>query len=78
MSIMVLQGFKYVASSIPMLSFMGVAMGVGNIFSSLLNSIARNKNELTELIRWSFVGFSLVEVSGFIGLVFAFLLLYAL
>jgi hypothetical protein len=30
------------------------------------------------LIRWAFIGFSLVEVSGFIGLVYSFLLLYAL
>ena len=40
----------------------------------LLNSIARNPLILNNLIRWAFIGFSLVEVSGFIGLVYSFLL----
>jgi len=75
---MILLGFRYLASSIPLISLAGVGVGVGLIFSFLLLSISRNPVLSNTLIRWSFIGFSLVEVSGFIGLVFAFLLLYAL
>ena len=70
----ILLGFRYLASSIPLIVFIGVGIGVGLIFSMLLNSIARNPLILNNLIRWAFIGFSLVEVSGFIGLVYSFLL----
>ena len=74
---MILLGFRYLASSIPLVVFAGVGIGVGLIFSFLLNSIARNPLISNALVRWAFIGFSLVEVSGFIGLVYSFLLLYA-
>jgi F0F1-type ATP synthase membrane subunit c/vacuolar-type H+-ATPase subunit K len=51
---------------------------VGLIFAFLVFSISRNPSISNNLIRWAFIGFSLVEVSGFIGLVYSFLLLYAL
>jgi len=44
----------------------------------LLLGLSKNPLVTNLLIRWAFIGFSLVEVSGFIGLVFAFLFLYAL
>ena len=74
---MILLGFRYLASSIPLIVFAGVGIGVGMIFSFLLNSMARNPLISNSLVRWAFIGFSLVEVSGFIGLVYSFLLLYA-
>ena len=67
-----------IASSIPLFSLVGVAVGVGIIFGSLLNSLCRNYGISSSLIRWAFIGFSLVEVSGFIGLVFCFMFMYAL
>lgn len=75
---MVLLGFRYLAASIPLISLAGVAIGVGLIFALLIFSISRNPLLSNNLIRWGFIGFSLVEVSGFIGLVYSFLLLYAL
>ena len=74
----ILMGFRYLASSIPIICLTGVAIGVGLIFAFLVFSISRNPSITNNLIRWSFIGFSLVEVSGFIGLVYSFLLLYAL
>jgi F0F1-type ATP synthase membrane subunit c/vacuolar-type H+-ATPase subunit K len=43
----------------------------------LLLGLSKNPLVSNLLIRWAFIGFSLVEVSGFIGLVFSFLFLYA-
>jgi F0F1-type ATP synthase membrane subunit c/vacuolar-type H+-ATPase subunit K len=54
-----------------------VAFGVGLVFASLILSLSRNPSILNSLVRWSFIGFSLVEVSGFIGLVYSFLILFA-
>ena len=73
----ILIGFKYLASAVPILTFAGVAIGVGCAYGSLLISISRNPSVSDNLIRWSFISFSLIEVSGFIGLIYAFLLLYA-
>ena len=75
---MVLLGFKYLASSIPLIVLTGVAIGVGMLFAFLIISISRNPSISNIMIRWAFIGFSLVEVSGFIGLVYSFLILYAL
>ena len=75
---MILLGLRYLAASVPLFSFIGVGIGVGIIFGFLLLGISRNPSISNSLIRWAFIGFSLVEVSGFIGLVFCFLFLYAL
>ena len=75
---MVLMGFRYLASSIPLICLTGVAIGVGVLFAFLVLSISRNPGISNNLVRWAFIGFSLVEVSGFIGIVYSFLILYAL
>ena len=46
------------------------------IYGSLLISIGRNPSQRDELLRYAFIGFSLVEVSGLIGLVISLLLLF--
>ena len=71
-------GFKLVAGAIASNAFTGVAIGVGLIFGSLVFSISRNPSLIDELVRYSFLGFSLVEVSGLIGLVMSFLLLFGI
>ena len=73
---MILLGLRYLSCSIPLISLVGVAIGVGLVFSFLLYSISRNPGISEVLIRWAFIGFSLIEVSGFIGIIFSFLLLY--
>ena len=69
-------GFKILAGAIACNAFTGVAIGVGLIFASLVYSISRNPSLLDELLRFSFIGFSLVEASGLIGLVMSFILLF--
>ena len=75
---MLVIGFKLVAGAIASNAFTGVAIGVGFIFASLVYSISRNPSQRDELLRFSFIGFSLVEASGLIGLVMSFLLLFGL
>ena len=73
---MLVLGFKLIAGAISSSAFIGVAIGVGLIFASLVYSIARNPSQRDELLRYSFIGFSLVEASGLIGLVMGFILLF--
>lgn len=60
-----------------MISLAGVAIGVGPIFAFLIFSISRNPIISNLSIRWSFIGSSLVEVSGSIGSVYSLLPPYA-
>ena len=48
---MILIGFRYLASSIPLISLAGVAIGVGLIFAFLLFSISRNPSLSNTFIR---------------------------
>ena len=66
---MITMGFKLIAAAIASCAFIGVAIGVGLTQASLVISIGRNPSQRDELLRYSFIGFSLVEVSGLIGLV---------
>ena len=69
-------GFKLIAGALASSAWIGVAIGVGLTYGSLLISIGRNPSQRDELVRYCFIGFSLVEVSGLIGLVISFLLLF--
>ena len=75
-SAILLLGFKLLAGALSSCAFIGVAIGVGLVFASLVYSIARNPAQKNELLRYAFIGFSLVEASGMIGLVFGFVLLF--
>ncbi len=50
-SALILLGFRYLSSSIPLIVFAGVAVGVPLIFSSLLLSMARNPLISNALVR---------------------------
>ena len=73
---LLLMGFKLMAGAVASCALIGVAVGVGIIYGSLLISIGRNPSQRDELLRYAFIGFSLVEVSGLIGLVISLLLLF--
>ena len=73
--IWIIIGLKYLAAGIPITSLTGVAIGIGIIFGCAILSLARNSigviNDI--IIRWSFIAMSLVEVSGFIAIIFSFI-----
>ena len=48
---MILLGFRYLASSIPLICLAGVAIGVGIIFGFLVLSICRNPSISNTLVR---------------------------
>ena len=75
--LIILLGFRYSASSIPSTSLVGVAIGVGSVLASPVLPISRNPSISNNPIRRASTGFSSVEFSGSIGLVYSFLISYA-
>ena len=56
----------------------GAGIGIGNVFGSLLTSIARNPSLKDELFKMAILGFALTEAIALFALMIAFLLLFAL
>ena len=70
-------GLKFVGVGLLAFGMLGAALGVGNIFSALLNGIARNPSAEAKLSKYVFIGAGLAEAMGLFALVLAFMLLYA-
>lgn len=68
---------KYIGVGLMAFGMLGAALGVGNIFSSLLSSIARNPSAGDQLQRMAFIGAGLAEAMGLFSFVVAMLLIFA-
>ena len=55
----------------------GAGVGIGMVFSSLINGISRNPNLRDELFRAAILGFALTEALGLFALMMALIFLYA-
>jgi F-type H+-transporting ATPase subunit c len=69
--------FKFIAVGLMAFGMLGAAIGVGNIFGSLLNSIARNPSAADQLQRMAFIGAGLAEAMGLFSFVIAMLVIFA-
>ena len=58
-----------------MIALAGVGIGIGNIFSSLVSSIARNPAARGEVFGIGILGFALTEAIALFALLISFLLL---
>jgi len=68
--------FKYIGAGLMAFGMLGAALGVGNIFGSLLNSIARNPSGGDQLQRMALIGAGLAEAMGLFSFVIAMLLIF--
>jgi F-type H+-transporting ATPase subunit c len=69
---------KYLGAGLAVISLAGVGVGIGNVFSSLVSSVARNPASRDQIFGLAILGFALVEAVALYALVIAFLLLFAL
>ena len=69
---------KTLGAGIAVIALMGVGVGIGNIFSTLVASIARNPAARGEVFGIGILGFALTEAIALFALVVALLLLFAL
>jgi F-type H+-transporting ATPase subunit c len=68
---------KLFAAALSLISIFGVALSLGNIFSSYINSTARNPGAEPKFKTMTFIGMALVEALGIFALVVAFLMLFS-
>lgn len=68
---------KYIGIGCMAIGLMGAALGVSNIFSSLLSSMARNPSASDQLQRMALIGAGLTEAMGLFSFVIAILLIFS-
>jgi len=73
----ILQGIKYIAAVVAIMPLIGVAMALGNIFTTAIGSIARNPGAKDGIFPITILGFALTEAIGLFALLVSFLILFA-
>ena len=68
---------RLIGAGLAMFALAGVGIGIGNIFSTWIASIARNPSAAGPLRQVGFLGFALTEAVALFALVIAFLILFA-
>ncbi|AFK54618.1 MAG: F0F1 ATP synthase subunit C [Tistrella sp.] len=73
---MELEAAKMIGAGLAVLALFGVGIGIGNIFSSLVSSLARNPSVRTTVFPLAMLGFALVEAVGLFALLIALIILF--
>jgi F-type H+-transporting ATPase subunit c len=72
-----LQAAKLIGAGLSTISLAGAGVGIGTVFGSLINSVARNPSLIKQLFVYAILGFALTEAIALFGLMMAFLILFA-
>ncbi|MDP6172581.1 MAG: F0F1 ATP synthase subunit C [Rhodospirillales bacterium] len=67
---------KLIGAGLAVIGLGGVGAGIGNIFASLISSIARNPAARGQVFGLAMLGFALVEAVALYALLIAFLVLF--
>jgi F-type H+-transporting ATPase subunit c len=70
--------YKVIGSGLATISLIGPGVGIGIVFSGLMNSVSRNPFLTKQLFQYAILGFALTEAIALFGLMMAFLFLFAL
>ncbi len=68
---------KMLGAGIAVIALLGVGLGLGNIFATLIASVARNPAARDTVFPIGILGFALTEAVALFALVIAFLILFA-
>lgn len=68
---------KLIGAGLAVIGLSGVGIGIGNIFASLVASVARNPATQPNIFRLSLIGFALVEAVALYALVISLVILFA-
>jgi F-type H+-transporting ATPase subunit c len=69
-----LEGAKSIGAGAATIASAGAAVGIGNVFSSLIHSVARNPSLSKQLFGYAILGFALTEAIALFALMMAFLI----
>ena len=67
---------KALGAGIAVIALFGVGLGIGNIFSALITSVARNPAARDAVFPIGILGFALTEAVALFALLIAFLILF--
>lgn len=67
---------KMIGAGIAVLALLGVGIGLGNIFSNLINAIARNPSAKNEIFPVGMLGFALTESIALLAFIVAMIILF--
>ncbi len=67
---------KMIGAGLAVVALMGVGIGIGNIFSTLISAIARNPDAKKDVFGIAMLGFALTEAVALFALLIAFLILF--
>ncbi len=73
---MELEAAKMIGAGLAVIGLFGVGIGIGDIFSSLISSVARNPAARSQVFGLAILGFALVEAVALYALLIAFLILF--
>lgn len=68
---------KFIGAGLAVFALAGVGLGIGNIFATLISSIARNPASRAAVFPIGILGFALTEAVALFALLIAFLILFA-
>lgn len=74
---MELAAAKMIGAGMAMIALLGVGIGLGNIFSNLITSIARNPAAKGDVMSVGLLGFALTESIALMAFVTAMLILFS-
>ena len=74
--ISIAQAARDLGAGIAVFALAGVGMGLGNIFSTLISSVARNPASRPHVFGIGMLGFALTEAVALFALLIAFLILF--
>jgi len=67
---------KFIAVGFMAFGMFGAALGVGNIFASLINAVSRNPSVENKVSKYAFIGAGMAEAMGLFALVIALILMF--
>lgn len=68
--------FKMIGAGLGTIALAGVGIGIGLIFSSLLDSVSRNPSLAKQLFSYAILGFALTEAIALFAIMIVFLILF--
>ena len=70
------QAAREIGAGIAVIALLGVGIGIGNIFATLISSVARNPAARSEVFGIGILGFALTEAVALFAMLIAFLILF--
>jgi F-type H+-transporting ATPase subunit c len=67
---------KAIGAGFAVIALAGVGIGIGNIFSALVTSVARNPSARDQVFGLGILGFALTEAVALFALLISFLILF--